>query len=111
MNHIMHLPPKTFEQIRRGEKTIETRLHDKKRRQLAEGDTITFLKRPANKEQLQATITNLDVCGNFKQLLDRHPLHAFGTEDKDAYLTHLRSIYSKEEEDEYGVVGITIKKT
>ena len=42
-NHIMNLNPSPFKMIREGNKTIELRLYDEKRKKLSIGDTITFI--------------------------------------------------------------------
>jgi len=41
----MRLHPEPFERIKSGEKNIECRLNDKKRQQLAVGDTVVFENR------------------------------------------------------------------
>ena len=50
MNHEMRLHPEPFELIKGGTKTIEMRLYDEKRRQIREGDIITFTNRQTNEE-------------------------------------------------------------
>ena len=42
MKHTMHLQPQPFSMIRSGEKTIELRLYDEKRQQIAVDDEIEF---------------------------------------------------------------------
>ena len=44
MTHIMRLNPLPFKMIASGEKTIELRLNDEKRRKLNRKDLITFVK-------------------------------------------------------------------
>ena len=42
MKHYMNLNPEPFEMIRSGEKTIELRLNDEKRKAIGVGDTKVF---------------------------------------------------------------------
>lgn len=42
MAHKMNLNPEPFEMIRSGQKTIELRLNDEKRKQIKAGDIIEF---------------------------------------------------------------------
>lgn len=44
MQHTMKLQPSPFERIVSGQKTVELRLYDEKRRQIRSGDTIRFIK-------------------------------------------------------------------
>ena len=45
MIHQMSLRPHPFEKIKLGEKTIELRLYDEKRKEIKVGDTIEFFFR------------------------------------------------------------------
>ncbi len=105
---MMRLHELPFEQIKTGEKTIESRLNDEKRKELTVGDNIKFLKRPDEVESVLVEITNLYSFNNFEKLLSSFPASDFGGKD----LTDLLSIYkyySKEDESKYGVVGIEFK--
>jgi ASC-1-like (ASCH) protein len=52
MNHEMKLKPQPFVQIESGDKILEIRLYDQKRKNIQVGDTITFRKLPELKETL-----------------------------------------------------------
>lgn len=41
--HVMNLTPAPMQEIRTGNKTIELRLNDEKRKQISVGDTIKFI--------------------------------------------------------------------
>lgn len=50
MQHIMRLNPLPFKMIASGEKTIELRLNDEKRRLINVGDEITFINTEDNEK-------------------------------------------------------------
>ena len=101
MNHHMKLNPRPFAQIKRGEKTVELRLNDEKRRALRVGDTITFTEIGTG-ETLPVTVTALHPFESFADLFA-----ALGTDlcggsvDMDAY-------YSPEAQKKWGVLGIEL---
>ncbi len=59
MNHEMHLEKDPFNKIMNGEKKIEYRVNDEKRRKMKIGDTITFYLRPEEKEFIKTKIMDL----------------------------------------------------
>ena len=110
--HTMNLNPAPFEMIRDGRKTLELRLYDEKRRRIKIGDTIRF-ENTQTGETLTAAVMELHVFDSFTALYQALPLLECGyteetvssakPDDMDAY-------YSKEEQRQYGVVGIRLKK-
>ena len=58
--HVMNLTPAPMQEIRTGNKTIELRLNDEKRKQIKKGDIITFLKEPDRIESMKAFVTDLE---------------------------------------------------
>ena len=83
MTHIMRLNPLPFKMIASGEKTIELRLNDEKRRLINVGDEITFINTEDNRKTLKTVKTA-------------------SPEDMLAY-------YSAKQQEKYGVLGIEIK--
>jgi len=57
MEHQMKLNESPFEKIRSGEKIIEIRLYDDKRKNINIGDIIIFSKLPDLKEILSVKVT------------------------------------------------------
>ena len=108
MMHTMSLFDTSYEKIKHGEKHIEVRLNDAKRKTVAIGDTITFLKLPDKKEQLNVKVIGLSTFATFKDLFSTFPNTAFGHHDLtvDQQLENVHKIYSKEKEQEHGVLGI-----
>ena len=74
MEHTMHLNPSSFSKIKEGTKTIELRLYDEKRRQLAVDDTICFICSGETGERLWARVVELYVFDSFKALYTALPL-------------------------------------
>ena len=108
--HEMKLHSSPFEKIKSGQKTIELRLYDEKRKQIKEGDIITFTN-TSNGEKMRATVKKLHRFDTFNELYQTLPLLLCGytTEDVDkAHPSDMELYYSVEEQKKYGVVGIEL---
>ena len=109
--HHMKLHPSPFEKIKSGEKTIELRLYDEKRRQIKIGDRIIFTNNSTN-EIFNVKVSKLHIFDNFTELYKTLPLLKCGyTKDDvcDANPSDMNIYYSPEEQSKYGVVGIEIE--
>lgn len=113
MVYQMKLLEQPFEDIKCGKKVIELRLNDEKRRTINLGDTIEFLKQPYLDEKIQAKVIGLVRYDTFDELFKDIPLSLFGCGDLsvDQMKKLVYSIYTKEEEQKYGVLGIRIELT
>lgn len=101
--HSMKLQRAPFENIKKGQKTIEMRLYDEKRRQIAVGDTVTF---SCEDERLTVRVLALHRFPDFTALYGAFPHSVLGSDDpKD-----MEAYYSKEEQQRYGVLGIEIER-
>ena len=101
--HSMRLQRQPFEAIRLEQKTIEMRLYDEKRRQIAVGDSITFR---CDGEELTVRVIALHRFPDFAALYAALPHSKLGSTDpKD-----MERYYSQEEQRKYGVLGIEIKR-
>lgn len=110
MKHEMRLNNDPFEKIKEGTKTIELRLYDEKRQLLKIKDLILFRNRE-NDEELLTEIVNLHRYPSFKELYKHFDKISMGyNEAEDARSEDMEEYYSKEEQENYGVVGIEIKK-
>jgi len=99
--HSMKLRRELFEAIRLEQKTIEMRLYDEKRRQIAVGDTVTFR---CEEEKLTVRVIALHCFPDFAALYGALPHSKLGSTDpKD-----MEAYYSVEEQQKYGVLGIEI---
>ena len=106
MLHKMKLNESPFERIKDGTKTIEFRLFDEKRQQVKAGDRIEFSKLPDLKEKILVDVLDLYQEKTFKELFNR-----LGDNEEVAKKNaeSMYTIYTPDEEEKYGVLGIKIK--
>ena len=77
----MNLAPSPFEMIKSGEKTIELRLYDEKRRVVKVGDTIEFTNTESG-EKLSARVRQISVFDSFAELYSHLPLEKCGYKEE-----------------------------
>ena len=108
--HNMKLHASPFNMIKSGEKTIELRLYDEKRRQICEGDVIIFTN-TASGEKRAAEVKKLHRFDSFEALYQALPLLQCGYTPDDvdtAQPSDMEQYYSVEEQKQYGVLGIAL---
>ena len=111
-DHIMNLYPSPMKMIKEGKKTIELRLYDEKRQQISVGDTIKFINSQDETDILSVIVEDLFVFDSFEELYKNLPLLECGYTEEDidtASPSDMEMYYSKEKQNQYGVVGIKIK--
>lgn len=106
--HDMHLQAEYFDLIKSGQKTIELRLWDEKRRQIAVGDIITFTNRATN-ESIKTKVKYLVIAENFKSLYDLINVKRTGFETKETAIQTIEQFWDKKAQQKHGVVGIWIE--
>ncbi|MFC1698052.1 ASCH domain-containing protein [Nanoarchaeota archaeon] len=108
----MRLHPDQFNLVALGKKKIEVRVNDEKRQKLCENDTIQFLKRPDEIEEIFVEIIKLSYYKSFSEVFNKFPNDELGIDikmsEKD-YIAHQRQYYNEDEEKKYGVVVIHTK--
>lgn len=107
MIHKMHLKSEPFRKISGGLKTVELRLNDEKRQQIKTGDYIEFSHLDNPDEKLTVEVIALHHFNNFQELYAAIPKEKMGympEEIPDPY--HMDSFYSREKQEQYGVLGI-----
>ena len=110
MTHKMKLNNEPFINIKNGTKTIELRLNDEKRKLLKINDLIEFTNRDTN-EKLLVKIKGLHHYQSFSELYKHFDKISLGySENEYASPKDMEKYYPKEEEKQYGVLGIEIKK-
>ena len=106
--HIMSLKKEYFYQIARGEKKVELRLYDEKRKQIKKNDIIEF---KCNKESFRIKVKDVKIYGTFLQGLKsctlKKTLPGISTYDEGVEIYHSISNY-KEKEKKYGVCAIIL---
>ena len=108
MEMICHLDSDVFDVVKNGNKNIEVRLLDEKRKKLKVGDTIKFLRRPLEIDSIEAKVIDLVYYDNFQELVKNYEMKRLYLEStsKEEFLQLLERFYSKEEQKENGVVAI-----
>ena len=105
--HEMHLNDRPFQSVKSGNKTIEMRLYDEKRRKIKKGDIIIFKN---NDQRLQAKVINLHIFDSFDLLYSAFDKQKIGYDKNEpAKPSDMLEYYSKEDQQKYGVVGIEIE--
>ncbi len=110
--HQLNLKPQPFSMIASGKKTFELRLLDEKRRLIAPGDEILFVHTEDAEKTLLCRVVSLYPFPNFEVLYRSLPLEKCGYEADEvatASPADMDMYYSKERQDQYGVVGIEIE--
>ena len=109
--HVMNLTPAPMQEIRTGNKTIELRLNDEKRKQISVGDTIKFINTEDSNDTLRVKVVDLFLFSSFAELYDNLPLLNCGYNEDNintASPEDMEMYYSIEKQNKYGVVGIEI---
>lgn len=105
--HQMKLSAKPFEKIVNGEKTIESRLYDKKRQRINIGDQIQFT---CNNDTILTKVKALYKHKSFRKLFSDFAPEHFGGISRKELIQEIKTFYSKKDQRKYGVVGIKIDK-
>ena len=111
MKHTMRLHAQPFEMIKNGEKTIELRLYDEKRKSICIGDEIEFIHSLDDSKRLYCSVVNVHVFSSFQELYKKLPLLKCGYTSNDvavASYTDMEKYYTVEQQQAYGVVGIEL---
>ena len=112
MEMMIHLDADIFDIVKNGKKNIEGRLNDEKRRMLHIGDKLIFLKRPEEKEKIEAIVEDLIYYDSFEEMIKDYEVenvYLSGYSKKD-YIELLKRFYTDEEQAKYGVVAIKFRK-
>ena len=110
MTHSIRLDNGPFTKVKAGTKTVELRLYDEKRKKLKAGDFIEFTNRK-DLEKLTVKILGIHRYDSFEELYTHYDKVSMGYEkDEEANPKDMEKYYSKQMQDENGVVAIEIKK-
>ena len=111
MIHEMKLQPEYYNFILNGTKRIEMRLYDEKRQSIKLGDTIKFLKEPELSESFNAKVTGLLRYNSFKDMFKDFDISILADKSmtKEELIKVLEQFYTKEKQEQYGVLGIRIE--
>ena len=109
--HMMHLAPTPLQRMWHGQKTLELRLNDPKRREIQVGDIICFEGVEEDNEYLHMEVKELLPFPSFQELYAALPLSEMGyspEEEKDASPADMDKYYTPEEQARWGVLAIRV---
>lgn len=109
MQHQMKLATEPYNKIALGKKLIESRLYDEKRQQISIGDQVVFSENDKPENTVTTVVKGILRYQTFKELFADHDPALFGEESRDFLLTQIKSFYSDEDEQKYGVVGVHLE--
>ena len=105
----MNLHPGPFELIKNGQKDVEMRLHDERRKPINIGDIIEFTNNQTQ-EIICVEITNLHIFATFVELYHHYPKERLGYKlDEIANPNDMLQYYSKSQIEQCGVLAIEFK--
>lgn len=108
--HTMKVQTKYYNLLKNGIKTIELRLWDEKRQQIKVGDKITFSDLSDPENTFVAEVITLHRAPSFDELCNIIQPQQAGFSTKEELINCLQEFYTPEAQQQYGVVGIEIKR-
>ena len=109
MQHQMKLSSEPFEKIVARAKVIESRLYDEKRQQIAMGNEVEFSENDNPEKKVKTRVKGLLRYQSFRELFADHDPSLFGGESREILLNQIKQVYSDEDEQKYGVIGIRVE--
>lgn len=106
VEHSMHLKKNYFDLILNGQKTIELRLLDEKRKKIQLGDTIRFICDDNESDSFVMTVVGLVSAKTFKKLFEIIPVAKCGFPDTSTAIKTLEQFWPMDKQD--GVLGIVL---
>ena len=88
MKHLMTLWDDPFNMISCGQKDIEMRLYDEKRRKINVGDTIEFTNKKTN-QKMEVIVINLHIYDSFEMLYSKFEKTRLGYKKDEIRLLYI----------------------
>jgi len=106
----MSVRHKYFEMIKSGQKDIELRAYDEKRRKMKAGDKFLLYDAENPNEFIICEILNMHVAPDFESLFKNLDIKRSGFQNLDELISVVTKFVSREELQREQVVGIEIKR-
>ena len=106
----MSVRHKYFELIKSGQKDIELRAYDEKRRKMKTGDRFLLFDAENQDEYIICEILNMHVAPNFESLFKKIDIKRSGFQNLDELISVVTKFVSREELAREQVVGMEIKR-
>lgn len=109
--HELKLQPEYYNYVLNGTKRIELRLNDEKRKLIKIGDTIKFLKEPDLNESFDVKVIDLLHYDSFDELFNDYDISFLADKSmtKEELKEVLEVFYTKEKQEQYGILGIYVE--
>lgn len=108
-NFSMSLRPEYYDMVRTGEKDIELRLYDEKRRRMRNGDILLIYNAQNCNEYIRTKIVRLHIAKSFADLAKKISMPRTGFLSLYSLMTAISQFYDPDAESKYGIVGIEIE--
>lgn len=105
----MSLRPEYYEMVKSGEKDIELRLYDEKRRKMHNGDIVLIYNAQTKNDYIRAKIVRLHIAKSFADLATKISMPRTGFASFGALVSAIERFYDAELESKYGIVGIELE--
>ena len=105
----MSLRPEYYEMVKSGEKDIELRLYDEKRRRMHNGDIVLIYNAQTKNDYIRAKIVRLHIAKSFAELNTKISMPRTGFASLNALMTAISKFYDPDTESKYGIVGIELE--
>ena len=105
----MKVQEKYYRLLKSGQKTVELRLYDEKRKNIKVGDELTFENLSDPTDFFIGVVTHLYRAGDFKELSETVSPLVAGFQSKEDLVQTMATFYPLERQKAEGVLGIEIK--
>lgn len=107
--HCSGLKELYFNMVKSGEKIYELRVHDEKRQNINVGDDYVFGLEPERNQMVRKKIKNKLLFKNFSEASDKLDFKKVGFSSREEMKIVYNAIYSKEEQEKFGVVAFELE--
>lgn len=105
----MSLRPEYYEMVKSGEKDIELRMYDEKRRRMRNGDVLLIYNTQNRNDYIRAKIVRLHIAKSFADLATKISMSRTGFATLNALMMAISKFYDPDAESKYGIVGIELE--
>ena len=104
----MNLRHTYYEMVKSGQKDIELRLYDEKRRQMCAGDIVLIYDAENPSDYIRREIVHMHIAQSFASLATQINVRRTGFDILEQFSAAVSKFYTPTQESRYGVVGIEL---
>ena len=105
----MSLQHTYYEMLMSGDKDIELRLYDEKRRRMHNGDIVLIYNAQNCNDYIRAKIMRLHIAKSFADLSTKISVTRTGFPNLNSLMSAISKFYDSDTESKYGIVGIELE--